>query len=184
MPMNSIVYFLKCEDMIVDNRQILLAEDRMRIPFPPMFKKFLVEWGGYEVKFYDEDEDVRCGILFDEIKPGRGYIIPDCSHTFEGMMGTFGDSCLPRNCLCFEHHALQGDIFIDLTTENIWFLETDIYGKDMDDYYRDFLSYEEACDAFDPKNGVVPTYFTKIADNIFDMLDEKRFVVIPDNVPG
>ncbi|PXF28699.1 hypothetical protein WH50_24875 [Pokkaliibacter plantistimulans] len=183
MQINSIVKVSKNYKFPVSDQDVVEAEKKIGIRFPPVFRKFILEWWGYNVELVDENIR-RYGILFPHAKPGRGFVVPQFTPSFGAMVETVGDSCLPKNCLCFEHHAYQGELFVDLSTDHIWFFETDIDGQEMDEYYRDFLSYEDACDAFDPKNGIVPTYFTKIADNIFDMLDEKRFVIIPDDVPG
>lgn len=82
----------------------------------------------------------------------------------------WGDS-LPDKSILIEYSGDGSPIFMSMVPGSIgeiYFMERDHY---MDSGEFDGHEFEEdACDAFDPENGVVPNIFSKLVDSFYDFI--------------
>ena len=147
-------------------------ESLVEAPLPDDFKQFLLKVGWYET--VPPDSLDRCYVInLPKPKGGRESIALDCSLTIEGMIESCDewDSSLPPKSILIEATGDGSNIFMSMVPGSIgeiYFMERDHYmdSGEFDDYECE----EDACDAFDPKNGVVPNIFSKLADSFYDFI--------------
>jgi len=147
-------------------------ESLVEAPLPDDFKQFLLKVGGY--KTVPSDSLDRCYVIkLPKPKGGRKSIALDCSLTIEGMIESCDEwgSLLPPKSILIEATGDGSNIFMSMVPGSIgeiYFMERDHYmdSGEFDDYECE----EDACDAFDPKNGVVPNIFSKLADSFYDFI--------------
>ena len=147
-------------------------ESLVDAPLPNDFKQFLLKVGWYET--VPPDSLDRCYVIkLPKTKGGRGSIALDCSLTIEGMIESCDEwgSSLPPKSILIEAIGDGSNIFMNMAPGSIgeiYFIERDHYmdSGEFDDYEFE----EDACDAFDPKNGVVPNIFSKLADSFSDFI--------------
>ena len=141
-------------------------------PLPDDFKQFLLNIGGYNIVPADSF-DRSYAIKMPKRKGGREYIFLSHSTTIKGMIkrcDVWNDS-LPDRSILIEATGDGSKIFMSMlpgAIGEIYFIERDHYmdSGEFDDYECE----EDACDAFDPKNGVVPNVFSKLADSFYDFI--------------
>ncbi|MBH0055420.1 SMI1/KNR4 family protein [Pseudoalteromonas sp. SWXJZ94C] len=139
---------------------------------PSDFKDFLLNFGGYEIVPPDS-LDRSYMIKLPKLKGGRESIYLSHSTNIRGMISACNEwgSSLPPKSILIEATGDGSNIFMSMTPGSIgeiYFIERDHY---MD--YGEFDDYEfeeHACDAFDPKNGVVPNIFSKLANSFSDFI--------------
>ena len=156
----------------VQNEDISKLESLVESPLPIDFRQFLQEVGGYKmvppVSF-----DRRYVIKLSELKGGRESISLSHSVSIRAMIkgcDVWNDS-LPDKSILIEAIGDGSKIFMTMIPESIgeiYFIERDHYmdSGEFDDYECE----EDACDAFDPKNGVVPNIFSKLAESFSDFI--------------
>jgi len=139
---------------------------------PDDFKQFLLKIGRYKMT-PPESIDVSYVIKLPKPKGGRKSIGISSSLGIKGMINgcdEWGRSLPPKSIL-IEETGDGSNIFMSMVPGSIgeiYFIERDHYmdSGEFDDYEFE----EEACDAFDPKNGVVPNIFSKLADSFSDFI--------------
>lgn len=144
-------------------------ESLVEAPLPDDFKQFLLKVGGY--KTVPPDSLDRCYVIkLPKFKGGRQSIALDCSLTIKGMIESCDEwgSLLPPKSILIEATGDGSNVFMSMISGSIgeiYFMERDHYmdSGEFDDYEFE----EEACEAFDPKNGVVPNIFSKLADSFY-----------------
>ena len=139
---------------------------------PDDFKQFLLNIGGYNIvppDSYDRSYVIKLPIP----KGGRESIFLSHSTTVKGMIkrcDVWNDS-LPDKSILIEAIGDGSKIFMTMlpgAIGEIYFIERDHYmdSGEFDDYECE----EDACEAFDPKNGVVPNIFSKLANSFSDFI--------------
>lgn len=147
-------------------------ESLVGTPLPDDFKQFLLKIGRYKMA-PPESLDVGYVIKLPKSKGGRKSIGLSSSLSIKAMI----ESCdewgrsLPPKSILIEETGDGSNLFMSMVPGSIgeiYFIERDHYmdSGEFDDYEFE----EDACDAFDPKNGVVPNIFSKLADSFSDFI--------------
>ncbi|WP_159819898.1 SMI1/KNR4 family protein [Colwellia sp. 20A7] len=141
-------------------------------PLPDDFRQFLLNIGGYKMAPPDS-LDVGYVIKLPKPKGGRKSIGLSSSLSIKGMIKRCAEwgSSLPPKSILIESTGDGSHIFMSMVPGSIgeiYFIERDHYMDSGE--FDDFEFEEDACDAFDPKNGVVPNIFSKLADNFYDFI--------------
>jgi len=144
-------------------------ESLVEAPLPDDFKQFLLKVGGYKT-ITPDSYDRSYVIKLPKLKGGRVSLPLSHSVSVSAMIDAcddWGDS-LPDQSILIEYSGDGSPIFMSMlpgATGEIYFMERDHY-LDSDEF-DDYECEEDACDAFDPKNGVVPNIFSKLADSFY-----------------
>lgn len=156
----------------VENEYLLKLELLVQEPLPCDLKTLLENVGGYKMT-PPESLDSSYVIMLPKIKGGRVSLPLSHSVSVSAMIDAcddWGDS-LPSKSILIEYSGDGSPIFMSMlpgAIGEIYFMERDRYidSGEFDDYEFE----EEACDAFDPKNGVVPNIFSKLANSFYDFI--------------
>lgn len=147
-------------------------ESLIGLSLPDDLKEFLINFGGYKM-VPPLSLDKRFMIKLPKPKGGRTSIFLLHSVNINGMIEAcddWGDS-LPEKSILMESVGDGSQIFMTMlpgAIGEIYFIERDHY-FDCNEF-NDYEYEEDACEAFDPKNGIVPNIFSKLADSFFDFI--------------
>ena len=156
----------------VENEYLLKLEFLVKEPLPNDFKSLLENIGGYKM-IPPESLDCSYVIKLPKTKGGRVSLPLSHSVSVSAMIDACDDweDSLPDKSILIEYSGDGSPIFMSMlpgATGEIYFMERDHY-LDSDEF-DDYECEEGACEAFDPKNGVVPNIFSKLADSFYDFI--------------
>ena len=156
----------------VENEYISKLECLVCTLLPSDFKGFLLNFGGYDIV---PPDSLDRSYMIKLPKPKGGRVSLPLSHSVSvsamiDACDDWGDS-LPDKSILLEYTGDGSPIFISMfpgAAGEIYFMERDRY---LDSYeFDDYECEEDACEAFDPKNGVVPSIFSKLANSFSDFI--------------